>query len=354
MFKDFSCVSFNCYGFKSSNAYIKKLCDKNGIVFLCEHWLKMCEMSNVQLQLQKAGYWTHFKSSMDPEIVQSGRSYGGVGFVCHKQDQVSFRPINIDSNRVCAIQILYKSKAILTVFGVYMPYYNASKEHYEMYVETLDKIQVLIDSYAKDSPIMMCGDFNTVLPQHSLLRHSWYRQKPFNEYSLLLYDFMCNNNLITCNFNFEQPINFTYFKGQNSSYIDHVLVSKYLNESVLECSIVCNDVDCTSDHYPLRTRIQMYINNIEEQRKCSDSVHFYPKPEWNSPNFKIKYSDNLKHLLKFINEDSECISTFANKTEAQAYINAYCDKLISIIQKAVYMSKETFNGKLCNKRRNYW
>ena len=178
-------------------------------------------------------------------------------------------------------------KLFLLFLGVYMPYYNASKEHYEMYVETLDKIQVLIDSYAKDSPIMMCGDFNTVLPQHSLLRHSWYRQKPFNEYSLLLYDFMCNNNLITCNFNFEQPINFTYFKGQNSSYIDHVLVSKYLNESVLECSIVCNDVDCTSYHYPLRTRIQMYINDIEEQRKCSDSVHFYPKPEWNSPNFKI-------------------------------------------------------------------
>ena len=73
-----------------------------------------------------------------------------------------------------------------------------------------------------------------------------------------------------------------------------------------------------------------------------------------SPNFKIKYCDNLKHLLKSINEDNVCISTFANKTEAQAYINAYCDKLISIIHKAVYMSKGTFNGNSCNKRRNYW
>ena len=39
-----------------------------------------------------------------------------------------------------------------------------------------------------------------------------------------------------------------------------------------------------------------------------------------SPNIKITYRDNLKHLLKSINEDNECISTFANKTEAQAYI----------------------------------
>ena len=43
---------------------------------------------------------------MDPEVVQKGRSYGGVGFICKEQIGVSYRTIDVNSDRVCCIQTL--------------------------------------------------------------------------------------------------------------------------------------------------------------------------------------------------------------------------------------------------------
>ena len=57
-------------------------------------------------------------------------------------------------------------------FNVYWRLYavfNGSSEQINLYIETLDILQDLIDTYGDISPIMVYGDFNAVLPNSESL-----------------------------------------------------------------------------------------------------------------------------------------------------------------------------------------
>ena len=110
-----SCISFNCLGYKSSTAYIDDLCDKYDVCFISEHWLRPHKMPAVRSQWRSRQRWTLMKSSMDPEVIQKGRSHGGVGFICKEKDQISYRSIDVNSNRVCVIQLLSSQSVFLTI-----------------------------------------------------------------------------------------------------------------------------------------------------------------------------------------------------------------------------------------------
>ena len=121
-----------------------------------------------------------------------------------------------------------------------MPFYNGGMKNTEMYIETLEILQDIVDTYGDGGQIMFLGDFNATLPQQRELSRSrnWFKMHPFNKHSLLLYDFLCDNDLLVCNFDFRQNINFTYFKGTHHSYIDHCImeVGKGL-ENIVRSSI---------------------------------------------------------------------------------------------------------------------
>ena len=70
---------------KNSNTFIQKLSDLNDICLIYEHWLKPHELCSTGNVCQK---WCSLKSSVDPDVVQSGCPFGGVGFICKKQKHV--------------------------------------------------------------------------------------------------------------------------------------------------------------------------------------------------------------------------------------------------------------------------
>ena len=78
----------------------------------------------------------------------------------------------------------------MTIIGVYMPYWNSSDEQLELYTETLDNLQSLVDQHGDTAPVLLMGDFNTVLPQCNTLTSQWFKKREFDRYSVLLYDFM--------------------------------------------------------------------------------------------------------------------------------------------------------------------
>ena len=100
---------------------------------------------------------------MNPELVQLGRPFGGTAFICKKRDEISFRTVETDSDRINVIQLMHNSKPFLTIIGVYMPYYNGKAEQSELYAETLDKIQVLLNVNAINSPVIILGDLNVTM-----------------------------------------------------------------------------------------------------------------------------------------------------------------------------------------------
>ena len=59
------------------------------MLFLSETWLKPCELCTVSNDMGMAGFWSNFKSSIDPETILEGCSYGGVGIICKKSVRVN-------------------------------------------------------------------------------------------------------------------------------------------------------------------------------------------------------------------------------------------------------------------------
>ena len=150
-----STACFNCFGFKSSNDFVKNLCRRNDVCFISEHWLKVCDITYVEQCFNDENYWCSLKSSMDPEVTQRGRSYGGVGFICKKQNNISYRNVNVDSDRVSVVEVLYNHKTILTVVGVHMPFYNALADQIALYAETIDIVQNVLEIHSQCSPLMV-------------------------------------------------------------------------------------------------------------------------------------------------------------------------------------------------------
>ena len=120
---------------------------------------------------------------------------------------LTFIPLHTDNNRISALQERGSRKNEVTVITFYMLYFNGSADQITEYGQTLKDVQCIIDNN-DPSPIIFLGDINASLPQKSKLCRNWHRQHPFNN-SLLLYDFIHQNYLSSCNFYYKQQIDYT-------------------------------------------------------------------------------------------------------------------------------------------------
>jgi exonuclease III len=280
---EFKLASYNCNGFKGSQGYVQDLISGHDVTFLSEHWLRQSEIPVIQSDLNNDNYWSVFKSSMDHEIILQGRPYGGTGFVCKRKQSVFYQNIECNSDRICMIQVCDSDGVRLNVIGIYMPFWNNSYEHVLLYIEILEKVQVLYEEKGGNAPFIIMGDLNTSLPQCLTIQNNWNKRKPFNKFSQLLYDFIEDNNLYVANFHYEQEVNFTYSKGGNKSYIDHVLVSRYIHDNVTGCKILSNDSSNTSDHLALSVSLDqelIYKTQADVPTTGEKAISKYPKPNW--------------------------------------------------------------------------
>ena len=109
---------------------------------------------------------------------------------------------------------------------------------------------------------------------------------------MMLHDFIIDNNLKVANFEFEQPVGYTYWNGSRVSYIDHVFVSSYAMHSVESCTIMSDVNDNISDHHPIKTVISVSVSsdNISDNiASCNNSVPVYPRVNWSDHHVRLQY-----------------------------------------------------------------
>ena len=109
------------------------------------------------------------------------------------------------------MELRYQGSTCLTVIGVYMSHYHQGSS--AAYCEILDKMQGIIINTA--SPFMIVGDMNVALLQDIHLQKNWYKSRLYTNHSKLLYDMLGSNSFFSANFCFEQPMNYTYYKGEH-------------------------------------------------------------------------------------------------------------------------------------------
>ena len=100
-----------------------------------------------------------------------------------------------------------------------------------------------LNKYGGQCPLKLLVDVNTLLPHANPL----CRSKGFNKHSSVLYDFMCNNNLIAVHLMSSQSVSYTCFCHRRNiySWLDHVLCFRHDFNNVLKCKIL----DPVADNY---------------------------------------------------------------------------------------------------------
>ena len=146
----------------------------------------------------------------------------------------------------------------------------------------IDNLQCLLESRESTAPVMIVGDMNTSLPQKPRISLDWYKNRPFSKRSLLLNDFLCENELCVGNFAFNQDYSYTYFKKDINSYIDHVFLSSYAMKCVVKCVILPHEADNVSDHLPISTEINLVSKGNKDMSSKGKELQIYPEGNWSS------------------------------------------------------------------------
>ena len=350
-------VNFNCNGIHSSINDIIDFFENidDCVVFLSEHWLQNHELNDVQTLFKNEGYWSYFKSSVNPEEEPHGRPYGGVGFVCKRQptNSYSFRPKIIDNDRIAVLQLTSRGNALLNIIGVYLPYFNGRPEQTALYAETLEILQSVIDD-CDDAPIIVLGDMNAPLPQAKSVLPQWYKNRPFNHNSLQLYDFMNDNELCVANFAFSQPVNYTYKKGKHRTYIDHVLVPKHFLQNIDKCTIMGSGDIPSSDHLPIVTVIT--LPTIQTSLGGTDngvSVKTIPRLDWDSQDTRRLFQQNMSSSLADIG-DIPSVQSIINIDDAQHAVDDYCALITSAIHSSSVATANALHQHKSKRRKQPW
>ena len=100
----------------------------------------------------------HGTSSMKADQLLTGRPYGGTAILWKHKLTSSITPIELSSNRVCAMLIKLGQLKLL-LFNVYMPYGNAPDSE-ESIEEVLAKVLSCCNS-VENNWVIIGGDFNT-------------------------------------------------------------------------------------------------------------------------------------------------------------------------------------------------
>ena len=330
--------TFNCHGFKQSTDFIIKRLSNTDIMCLCETWLKRQENDLISSVINGAGFSDEFvvfqKSGMvDNDVNIKGRPYGGLAVICKKRKDLCFSWLPCDNDRLCTILVSdHKNNPIQVIVNVYLPYFDRSKlDNTEMYIKTINDLQLILDSYSSIAPVKVVGDFNVQLPSEKTARNRlWEKLDGFNKHSRILHDFIISNSLICADQLFKQPVKYTFFniKRDIFTWLDHVICSRQ-KADILSCQIIPLNEDNLSDHLPVRLVFKFLIPKHSEvtstlSNYMQNCVSW--KNEENNARFKTCLIEQLNNLPTI-----DCFNDDHDDESKQCYIDDYINKLCSTI-----------------------
>ena len=97
------CCTFNCRGWNSGYLSIKNFIDSLDICFIQEHWLLSDQLNKVRDV--SPDFLSVGVSGVDCSALLEGRPYGGCSILCRKSLVPFITPLNVCSDRFCAIKL---------------------------------------------------------------------------------------------------------------------------------------------------------------------------------------------------------------------------------------------------------
>jgi exonuclease III len=315
-FQNLSLCTYNCRSVKNSFADVRQLCDTHDIVLLQEHWLLPFEL-NILSDIHSDFLVTARSAVNIANDLLKGRPYGGTGILYRRKLAKSINVIDTNEPRLTAITIDTKLGPTLLV-NVYMPTDYGDAESFEEFTDMCAKITAL---FHDNDVAYLCviGDFNC---------------GPSTRFYKVLHQFVIDNSLACSDINRLHDV-FTYCRddGSVSSWIDHVLCSKPVDDTIRELCVLL-DYQC-SDHKPLTVCFSGLDLGI-----CASGIGHHESTtksrDWSEVN-RHTYLNSLTIALSTI-DIPLCLITCCSELNCtdishRIVIDQYYSNIISVVQK---------------------
>ena len=263
--------TFYCHGSKKSSDYILSRLYDTDCMCLTETWIKPSEHELIQnivkqhVISQSNNYVVYVKTGMDADEENfRGRPYRGVAIICKRIDGLTYDLIECSNQIIIGIVINDSSGVpIHVLIRAFMPYFDkANHNQTEQYVECIDALQSIIDTFAETAPVNILGDLNVQLPFANKVTNSWIKSKGFASHSKIMYDFIDGNGFKVADLELKQNIDYTYFNIPRNinTWIDHIITTEYDLCYISSCRIIPLDSGKVRDHLPLRLCMNIHID----------------------------------------------------------------------------------------------
>ena len=104
-----------------------------------------------------------------------GRPFGGVSLICKNNPHILYNEIETLSDRIVAIAVSNANTIIYVLVSVYLPYYKyGDHKQTDLFIETVDALQCIVDQYGSACPVHIMGDLNVQLPRNPT-GNIWYK-----------------------------------------------------------------------------------------------------------------------------------------------------------------------------------
>ncbi len=209
---------------------------------------------------------------------------------------------------------------------VYLP---VDAKHYEFnFTLEINRLKLVLKDYIKTHDVYVVGDFNT----------EFTRQRSSNTTSLrkLMREFG-----LTAGDMDGRLFNFTYYKGDKTSHLDHILHAR-MNPRVENIEIV-RDEDNNSDHLAIELTIETRVD-LKKNNKTTKMVN--PKPQWKNNQFLERYNfvlDAEKH------EICDCMTELKYAIENKEHVDDLHAKLHKKLHELLRKATEEALKLCCNK-----
>ncbi len=240
--------AWNCRGIKGSIPYIRTLMEKSDVVALSEHKLYDPELRI--LDDISSEFVAYGRCSEDLQMNRYGFVPGhcGVALLWRKTLASQIKPLpKLGTDRICVVKVCMPGHTLDNVYiiSVYLPQSQCVISSYQHHI---DALQSALDVCSADGRVLVLGDWNAHFGENFGGR-AWGKTSANGKKAarLIKDNDLCIVDLKCC----DGPV-YTYC-GENGgmSYIDHCVVSSQLADRCVNCKVLGDEPENTSDHLPL-------------------------------------------------------------------------------------------------------
>ena len=319
-------AALNTNGVRGNLLYVNKLTEDNEIIFCSEHWLNKNESYLINNLNKK--FNTIFFSPM--EVVNKvGRPWGGLFWIIKKEIKILNYEVLEDG--ISYIEIVINNKN-LVIIGSYLTSQSSKIDQKVKYDSQLLIIREKINLCRQENKkFILIGDLNG-----DILRNKYSNDLKLNHF--------IRNNKIKSLKNNTNNINFSYYKENCKSLIDHVIVDN--DEQNITMEILKHDEN-TSDHLVIIAKINIDEKSIVIEKKKEPSS-LTKNINWQNCKNVCRYEELVNQKLR----DLRINNIIKENENYESKIDEYYMKLIDVFLTAhEELIKERYNN---TKTGNNW